>query len=905
MLHWNKVKSASAYTVEIGDKISFTTRETSYSLESLEPGDYIIRVRAIDYSEQNDDSDFAEFKFTRERESGLKYKLNSARDGYELIGIGDATGDIVMEDYYRGKPVTAIAKSALRRNGRITSFVVGKNVKTIGDNAFAACSQMTSITLPEGLVTIGENVFQSCEKLQTITLPNSLENIAPYTFSMCKGLESVVVGSNVKSIGKYAFADCIRLQRIEISNGVETLCEYAFSGCVAMSDVAFGDNLKTIERYAFYGCSALRTVALNNHLQVIDEGAFQSCGLTSLTLPDSVTTVGLASFASCSALEELTLGAGLTSIGVNAFSNTPVIDNYDGDIVIIGDWILTAREMAIEEYTCPENIIGIADAAFAGNEILERVELPNVKYIGYASFNGCPGLWEVVIGDAALVIGEYSFAACETLWQVLLGNSVHTIGSYAFAGCKKLEDSGINIPASVTTIGTSAFIQTLLFTNNNGLVYVDDWVVDCNLGSNQMMMSAFIKEGTRGIANYACCDMVVYDGTLFIPDSVELIGRGAFYKNTYLKQANLPANLKYIGEYAFTGCASLSFGEGNVIRIPMGCEYIGDHAFRDCMSLVSLYVPGSVKYIGNRAFKNCTNLGFSEFKVSNEPNAAHVVGDVVIGEGVEFMGEQAFYNCIGLQNITLPNSLKELGGRAFYKCEKLENLTIGTGIKEIPDYTFYNCSALKELYVPGNVRTIGKYAFRGCDSLRSIVLCEGVETIQNYAFFKSTRVHHLTIADSVTYIGDFAFRSVESLQAIYLHENLTYVGKLAFHGAKSAVIYVESAQMPETWAARWNGSFIPVVWGAKLSEDNAYIVSWSTENGKLENLSSFVSLVDPTMRGYSFAGWSTVENDTVWQYADLSEVPKNTTVYPVWSEGEQEFDSEESTLPEASAEPTV
>ena len=72
-----------------------------------------------------------------------------------------------------------------------------------------------------------------------------------------------------------------------------------------------------------------------------------------------------------------------------------------------------------------------------------------------------------------------------------------------------------------------------------------------------MYEDEFIKEGTRGIANYAMYDMAVYDGKIYLPDSIEIIGRCAFYNNTSLRLVNLPANLKYVGDYAFAGCKAL------------------------------------------------------------------------------------------------------------------------------------------------------------------------------------------------------------------------------------------------------------------------------------------------------------------------------------------------------------
>jgi uncharacterized repeat protein (TIGR02543 family) len=241
----------------------------------------------------------------------------------------------------------------------------------------------------------------------------------------------------------------------------------------------------------------------------------------------------------------------------------------------------------------------------------------------------------------------------------------------------------------------------------------------------------------------------------------------------------------------------------------------------------------------------------------------------------------------------------------------LEELTIGTSLVSIPAYTFYNCTALKEIDVPGNVRSIGSYAFRGCDNMEKVTLNEGVETVDKYAFFKAAGVKYLTIADSVTTIGDFAFRGLEKLECIYLSDNINYIGRMAFYGNMNVTIYLEDTQIPEGWSKRWNASYRPVVYGAEFSEDNGYVVSWNAVEEGLENISTFITLSTPSRVGYTFVGWSTVQDDTAAQYASLIDVPAGTTVYSVWTEYVPEETPEENPdetpeeNPDASTDPAA
>ena len=105
-LRWNMVKGASFYSIEIsGEEKTLTTKNNFVSLEYLKPGDYQIKVQAVSGNEVYKDSAYAVFQFTREVESGLKYQLINNDTEFELVGGGTATGEVVMESVYRGKPV--------------------------------------------------------------------------------------------------------------------------------------------------------------------------------------------------------------------------------------------------------------------------------------------------------------------------------------------------------------------------------------------------------------------------------------------------------------------------------------------------------------------------------------------------------------------------------------------------------------------------------------------------------------------------------------------------------------------------------------------------------------------------------------------------------------------------------
>ncbi|MBQ9116806.1 MAG: hypothetical protein IJY04_07255, partial [Clostridia bacterium] len=182
-LKWNKVKGAQGYTIQIsGFDTEITTQANYYSLEKLEPGDYTVKVSANGTDNGFRSSAFATFEYTRLPESGLKYQLINNGTEYTLVGGGSADGDVVMEDIYRGKPVTAISDKALYHNAKITSFIIGKNVKTIGDKAFGDTPWLTAKLAESPLLIINNILINGSTAEGVVEIPAGVTSILGSAF---------------------------------------------------------------------------------------------------------------------------------------------------------------------------------------------------------------------------------------------------------------------------------------------------------------------------------------------------------------------------------------------------------------------------------------------------------------------------------------------------------------------------------------------------------------------------------------------------------------------------------------------------------------------------------------------------------------------------------------------------
>jgi len=716
---------------------------------------------------------------------GLAFMLRTASDTYSVSQGSATAAEVVIPSFYEGKRVTHIAVEGFINYTNMTGITIPTSVTNIGNYAFSNCINLTSITIPNSVTNIGSNMLSGCSSITNVTVPflsSTLNGTATHVGYLFGASSYSGQNTNIPA----------SLKSVIIAGG-NSIASYAFQGCTDLTSVKLPGETGEADGWS---------VTIPNSVVTIGNYAFQDCiGLTSVTLPDNLTSIGTYVFSGCSSLPDIPiLPAGVTSIPNYAFQNCIGLTNVTipNSVASIGANVFSGCS-GLTSITLP--FVGQSKTATMQNALFGYIfgtnsytggtltsqqyinssgNAANITYyittslktviinggsIGYGAFFGCSGLTNITIPNSVTSIGQSAFQGCSGLTGVTIPNSVTSIGQSVFQGCTGL--TSITIPNSVTSISQSAF------QGCSGLTSITIPNSVTSIGQ-----SAF--QGCSGLTNVT------------IPNSVTSIGQNAFQGCTRLTSITLPSLNYYIG-YLF-GVSSY-INQNTYIPTSLktvvitGANSIVDNAFYGCRGLTSITIPNSVTSIGDSAFTYCTGLT-----------------NVTIPNSVTSIGSSAFYGCTGLTSVTIPNSVTSIGSSAFYFCTGLTSVTIPNSVTSIGNSAFSHCTGLTSITIGTGVTTIATDAFSDCDNLRNITINTDKVNMEynywgsrfpadnlsvtfnanivDYAFSDGAnskpRLTSVTIGLGVTSIGINAFKICTGLTSVTILNSVTSIGNSAF-----------------------------------------------------------------------------------------------------------------------------
>ena len=564
------------------------------------------------------------------------------------------------------------------------------------------------------------------KKLRTVSLLLLL--LVAFTLTACRGgeidapeydplsegkpqLAFTLLDNGTYSVNKGTLSGAKDIVIPDTYNGkpVTAIDASGFSGCV-FDSITIPNSITTIGAGAFSGCGSVKSITLPSALTAIPASAFSNCiHLEEVVIPTSVASIGAGAFEGCVSMTTISLHEGLTSIGAKAFYNCKLLATVSlpsslcwvgGDaFAVLGQETFTEENDLIYNELNGDLYLGNAQNPYVvlirvGNRAVTSYTLnPDTRVI-YGSALSRASIAEITLHEGLKGIGPYALNACGTLQTIHIPDSVLTLGEGALQSCSGL--TSITGMKNVTTLGDYAFA----YCRSLSSLTLSEVLTDVGIGvfSGTSALATTNEGSLSYIGSASNPHMILLKATdrtktsFDIHPDTKIIYQGAFQSCTKLTRIAVPEGVLTLGNSAFSGCEVLTY-----VTLPSTLETVGISAFRNCKQLFDIVVPENVTYIGSGAFSGCS---LSKITLPFVGEYASGSGNVLFGHifGITDSAQHISKIPKSLTTVIITNCTS-LGVGAFIECTTITSLTLPATLKIIGSGAFYLTKNLKKLYI--------------------------------------------------------------------------------------------------------------------------------------------------------------------------------------------------------------
>lgn len=653
-------------------------------------------------------------------------------------------------------------------------------VTAIGDSAFSYCTSLTKIVLTNSITTIGDEAFSNCFYLEEINIPSSVTSVGIGVFSCCANLTSIIVEEGNTTYDSRNVCNAI----------IETQTNTLIQGCkttVIPSDVSH------IAEKAFYDLLwGYKNGILPDALESIGDYAFYSASLASITIPVTVSSIGIGAFSGCDSVTSIIVEEGNTTYDSRNACNA-IVETSSKTLI-----------QGCSTTVIPSDILNIGEEAFYGCYNLTNVIIPEgVTSIGKSAFQVCSNLATINIPSTVTAIGEDAFNACLGLEKV-------TIDSEIIGGLADSHSMGYLVEWA-KMVYVKDGIEANYIAKKYYLVNTDLTGYKKYINENQTTEDFEFK-----ITSENTVTLVGYIGSateVTVPSTIEVEG-----KEFTVTTIGVEADSSWDGAFGHES-------DITSIVLPTTITSIGDYAFAYCSNLTNISIPSGILSIGRSPFSSCNKLVYNEYSngyyLGNAENKHVILCDVIdtsvqtfdIHDDCKIIGEETFLDCASMTQISVPDGIVNIGNNSgnssnmFYDLANLTYYEYANGYylgNETNKYLILVDmidDSVTEFEIHSSCKILASQSV-GWSDIASIVIPENVTSIGGYSFYACAYLSTITIdsalvASNESYLKKllpyFGYSTGGAPDTLYIKDTITDISDYVTSSDGAGFSYISTA----------------------------------------------------------------------------------------------------------------